>query len=106
MEIKGLKLTTGEEIISRIDQSVGDEWNDSEKGLVLNNPRIIMIRPVTQTEMRLVLIPYVTSAAKARCFIPLSRVVTMFQPDEDMINGYLEQTSEIQLVTAGLQLNG
>lgn len=100
MSIKGFKLVSGEEIISRISINETGDWT-GEEGYMLVNPRIIMIRPLSQTEMRLVLIPYLTSVKDGGCFVPASMVVTCFDPDADIVEGYVAQVTQ---ETSGIQI--
>ncbi len=102
ISVIGLKLMTGEEIIAKVGTPTSDEWAN-ESGHTLIDPRIIMIQPAQGGQMHLVLIPYITATKKTTCFIPSSRIVTMFKPDAEIETGYLEQVSGLVLAQT---LNG
>ena len=87
MNIIGLKLVTGEEIIAQSDDGfVGDE-----QGLILTNPIIIqfMQGPNGQPAMRFLPWPTLSDPKSGtKVFMKKDRVVCTFDPDQELVNQY------------------
>ncbi len=95
MEVKILKLITGEELIGKI-------VNDDENGIEIDNPANIHMAPTQDSRMQLYLIPYAPYAEKDRFTLSKQHVIMQYEPNTDLLNKYNHMFgSGIQVAGAG-----
>lgn len=90
-EVIALKLSTGEEVIGRV------EYNDSQT-LNLSKVRIVIIQPMENQQVGVAFMPFMASNPDG--VIPLTKtsIVGEVRPTAVMEKAYLQQTSAIQLM--------
>lgn len=91
-DIHVFKLTTGEELISRVTEETDDSY-------VLSKPRVVAISPTQSGQMSVTLIPLLASAPD--CEFTLSKSVVVGKPTDginsELEKGYMEQTTGLDL---------
>ncbi len=91
-EVKSLKLTTGEEIISRVKTR-----NDTF--LILDRPNMIGLAPAQGgMGITIQLMPWMASNQDGDITVFVKHIVAETKPDEELEKGYLSRTSGIALV--------
>jgi len=91
-EIRVFKISTGEEVISRIKKETEDQF-------ILDNPRVVAIAPGPGGQLSVTLIPLFASNQDGNATLNKSHIVG--EPEninDELEKGYLEQTSGIALV--------
>lgn len=110
METLCIRLTSGEEIIGKIDQeeTTIDTTTTSimPKGVVtLGTVRGITFQQVGQNQLGIAFIPFAIANSDAKMtFILENCAAVVYPPSADLERGYLEQTSGISLARPGIQL--
>lgn len=91
-EVKTLKMISGEEIITRVEDGSDDDH------ITIVKPRSIAITPIAPGEAQLALIPYIASDPDGSFDIPKTAIMCEINLSNDQLEmGYLEQTSGIVL---------
>ena len=92
-EVRVYKLTTAEEVISR----VGEENEDT---ITLEKPRVVMIGPGPNGQVSVTLIPLLASDPDGDFVLEKSMIVgqSKGKVTEELEKGYLSQTSGLALV--------
>ena len=94
MKILGMKLVTGEEIIANVD-------SDSST-LKIAKPRVLHVVQVAPGELGMRLVPWLYSAPDITTTLdPTDVVGAPWEPETQVQEAYLRQTSEIDLSTVG-----
>lgn len=104
MNITCLKLITGEEVIAKIKSTVLVEGAVALTGtLTLQDARTIA--PIQDQQGRIggiALVPFTIGNNEAEIDINFDRwVVATYQPQKDLADAYLQQTTKIALATNG-----
>jgi hypothetical protein len=86
-----LKLTSGEEVIGRV------EYDDAQT-LQLSKVRVVLIQPMANQQVGVGFMPFM--ACNPDGVIPLNKtcIVGEVHPNSDMEKAYLQQTSSIKLM--------
>lgn len=92
VEVVALKLSTSEELVARVVKR-------GDKTIILDKPRAIALMPGQQGQMGMTLIPFMASNQDGEITLNNSHVVAETKPAKDLEDGYLQNTSGIQLVT-------
>lgn len=88
--VRVFKLSTGEELIGRV-------VSDDDTTLTMEKPRIIAVHPV-KNALQVSLVPYAASNPDCTISIKQSAIAgEVTNPSDEIITGYLEQTSGILL---------
>ena len=90
-KVVALKLSTGEEIIGRVE-------NRTEQTITVDRPNIIGLVP-SQGGIHIQLMPWFASNQTGSVEINAAHVVGETEPAGELEKGYLEKTSGISLVT-------
>ena len=94
MKVKSFKLSTGEEIIARVERRVIE--NDT---IVVSHPRAIMlVGDPSRGQMGMTLVPWMASNQDGEVVLSGAHVVAETDPASDLEKGYLENTSGLQLL--------
>lgn len=90
MNVKVLKLVTGEDIIADVKESVGD-W-------VLKNPFLLIINPVQNS---IILVEYPLLPVKKKKELPIhsKHILQEWEPDSNVEDEYIQQSTGIALAT-------
>jgi len=94
-EIKTLKMTSGEEVIGRVE-------HDEDGETYISSPLVIQIMQLPQGGFGLGLIPWVHSSKTQRVQLNFAQVMAQVDPDKDIQDEYISQTSGIKIASAGL----
>ena len=90
-EVRVFKISTGEELISRIKEDNGDSY-------VLEQPRVVAIAPQANGQVSVTLIPLFASNQDGDATLHKAHIVG--EPDrinDELEKGYVEQTTGIAL---------
>lgn len=88
----GLKLVTGEEVIAAVSATTDD-------GLVCEKVRTLVAQEVKPGELGMRFIPWLFSAPDVKIGIAFDDIVTAFQPEQNIVDAYIKQTSALDLST-------
>jgi F0F1-type ATP synthase alpha subunit len=95
MNVKILKLITGEELIGKV-------VDEGEIGIVIDDPANIHMAPTQDSRMQLYLIPYAPYADKDQFTLKPQHVIMQYEPNTDLLNKYNSMFgSGIQIAGAG-----
>ena len=95
MNVKILKLITGEELIGKV-------VDEGEIGIVIDDPANIHMAPTQDSRMQLYLIPYAPYADKDQSTLKPQHVIMQYEPNTDLLNKYNSMFgSGIQIAGAG-----
>lgn len=97
-EVICLKLTTGEDIIARVQE--GQMVSDSPKEYLLEDVHVISLQQVGPGQVGMSLIPYLLGDHTAKIAINGAHVITAYPPAGQIRDGYLEKTSTIKIARA------
>lgn len=93
IEVVVLKLSTGEEIISRVVSYVAEN-----NTIVLDRPRVMHIVPGRgPDQVGMTLIPFMIGNQEGEVKIYRNHVVAETTPPRELVDGYLQNTSGIAL---------
>jgi len=93
MEIALMKLVSGEEVIAKVTEN-------TENTLTIKNARVLIMQPTGPGQVGLVMVPWMATVPDDE--IPLRKVDIMHRATnvpKELEDGYLQQTSGIQLAT-------
>lgn len=94
-EIRLYKLFSGEEV-------VGEFVEETEDYLVLRRPRVMIPTPVGPGQMSIQMAPYVITAADTNVRIYLRAIAgEVLNVPKDLEDGYIHQTTGVQIAPAG-----
>lgn len=99
-EVKTLKMSSGEEVLCKIE-----EIDEDTRVYTISSPMVLQILQGPQG-YGLGLIPWIHSTKRGNIEVSLNHVMALIEPDKDVIDAYLSQTSGIQLATTGSILQG
>ena len=89
-EVIALKLSTGEEIIARVKAR--------EDYFVLDRPNLIGLAPHPDGRgVGIQMMPWLASNQAGEVKVTYSHIVAETEPHEDLVKGYLKQTTGIEL---------
>ena len=88
----GLKLVTGEEVITTVEKT-------TDEGFACSKVRTLVAQEVRPGELGMRFIPWLFSAPDATIGIAWDDIVTAFAPEQNIIDAYVKQTSAIDLST-------
>lgn len=91
-EVITLKLSSGEEIISRVKSRCLE--NDT---IVLDRPNMIGLAPGPDGQVGIQLMPWVASNQDGEITVFTSHIVGEAKPIEELEKGYIQRTSTIAL---------
>lgn len=89
-EVISLKLSTGEELIGRLE-------SDDLDAFVLDRPSLIALAPNQDGSIGIRLMPWLAGNQDASVIIYKTHVVAQVSPNKELAKGYLQETSGIQL---------
>ena len=87
-EVIGLKLSSGEEIISRVVER-------NEDTIVLDRPNMVGLAPMKDGSVSIQLMPWLASNQDGQPAVSLAHVVAEVAPALELEKGYLSKTSGI-----------
>lgn len=94
MNIIGIKLANGDEIIGRVTAVSGNIASDD---LAVDTPRILGLQE-TQQGMGLGFMPWTLGNPDATVVVTRKDIVCTYSPKAEIEKAYLSQTSKIQLM--------
>lgn len=94
MQVIGIKLANGEELIARCDTYVKDDVMTS---LIIESPRVIGLQE-TQKGIGLGFMPYILGNPDAEIRLQANVIASVYEPKAEIEKAYLSQTSKIQLM--------
>ena len=90
-DVKVLKLTTGEELISRMEES-------SDGFLILEEPRALQtMAPTASGQVGIGLVPWSVAAKLDKVTLDNKHVMVILEPKRDMENMYLSAVTGLTL---------
>lgn len=98
-DIKALKMVSGEEVICKVT-----ETEDGET--LIESPLVLQVMRAPDGGFGLGLIPWIHSVKSGQIRLNPDQIMAVVEPDKEVIDGYLSQTSGIQLASAGSILHG
>lgn len=103
MNIICLKLTTGEDLIAKIENNVellNEELRVSNKssGYLLSDVHIINLVQVAPNQVGMNLIPYFIGNPESKVTIDSNHVIATYKPNDDIKDGFVQKTSPIEIV--------
>lgn len=87
MEVKILKLVSGEEILAKVTEG------DSDNTVVINKPMALMLHTGQQGGIQMV--PWLMLSQKEEAEIPKDKIIVMYDPKTEIVNGYQSQIGGI-----------
>lgn len=90
-DVVALKVSTGEEILGRV------EYSDAQS-LSLSKVRVVMIQPMPDKQIGIQFMPFLASNPDATIPIYKNNIVSEVRPSADIEKIYLQQTTTIQLM--------
>lgn len=94
MQVIGIKLANGEELIARCSNYVKGEVTSS---LTIDTPRVIGLQE-TQKGIGLGFMPYILGNPDAEITLQASVIASVYGPKAEIEKAYMSQTSKIQLM--------
>ena len=107
MKVTCIRLNSGEEIIGRVVETLTVAPDDNQpKGVItLEKVRSINMQPMGHDKIGIGFLPYVIGNPDGKLnFILENCAQTIYDPTSDIENGYMQQTSDIQLARPGMQM--
>lgn len=99
-EITTLKMVSGEEVICKLIEV------DDESGVfTIESPLVLQVMPAPGGGFGLGLIPWIHSKKHGTLEVAAAQVMCLAETDKEVVDGYLSQTSGIQLASAGSVLH-
>ena len=90
-EVIALKLSSGEEIIARVE-------NRDDEAITLDRPMMVVLTPSPDGQgIGIQMMPWLASNQDATARVFNSHVIATVAPNGELEKGYLQQTSRIQL---------
>lgn len=92
-EVKAFKLSSGEEIIARVEE-------DNEDTYVLDHPNMIGLVPAADgSGVAIQLMPWLAANQDGKATVNKRHIIAEVVPDSRLERGFLERTSGIQMLT-------
>lgn len=93
MEVASFKLTSGEEIITRVA-----ERNEEEGYIVVDRPNMVGIAQAPNgAGLAVQLMPWFASDQEGSAKVFINHIVAEIKPNEELEKGYLQRTSGIAM---------
>lgn len=89
-EVIALKLSSGEEVVARVEEREDDY-------LTLDRAMIVGVGPGQDGNPTVQMMPWLAANQDATVRVYNSHIVASFAPHAELEKGYLQQTSKIQL---------
>lgn len=93
MQVIGIKLTNGEELITRCSNYV----KGTTTNLMIESPRVIGLQE-TKQGVGLGFMPYVLGNPDAEVCLQANAISIIYEPKAEIEKAYMSQTSKIQLM--------
>lgn len=92
IEVKSFKLSSGEEIITRVLDEKGDDY------ITVDRPNMVGLAPAPDGQgIAVQLMPWLASDQEGKAKLYLSAIVAELAPNKELEKGYLQRTSLIAM---------
>ena len=93
-EVRAFKLSSGEEVIAKIEQDFNDK-------VVISKPRVVQAMRMKDGAVGISLVPWIFSGSDTQpVTLFFSNIVTVVSPIPEMVDNYLRETSGLDLSQA------
>lgn len=99
--IRTLKLVTGEEVIGTIVNTATESLAETRSEIVLEKVRTIQMGMTAPGHVGVALVPFSAACVDGEIAFNRTSVVAVLNHGREMEDAYLQQTSGIQLASAG-----
>lgn len=101
LDIVKIQITTGHTVIGRLVENSSDRW------IVLEHPLGVQVVQTGQDQFGLKLVPFDPSNPEGKTKFYVSQIVSeLLDLPEGLVNAYVKQTSNIQIISALDQMEG
>ena len=113
MKILCIKLNSGEEIVGRVSNNFNTSQQFLQDGtlfeakgkVVLEKVRVITIQPLGNNQIGVGFVPWSMGNVDGMQLFTLENCASsVYNPSKDIEDGYIQQTSDIQIAKPGLTL--